>query len=59
VLGPERALLSIDYFVIARDWRHYICAILLAMISVFIVSYVPARRAGLLSTVVTLRGSSG
>ena len=34
-------------------------AILLALISVFIASYVPARRAGLLSPVVTLRGSSG
>jgi ABC-type lipoprotein release transport system permease subunit len=55
----ERGLLSTDYFVVAWDWRHYVWAILLAMISVFIASYVAARRAGLLSPVVTLRGSSG
>lgn len=54
-----RGLLSTDYFVVAWDWRHYVWAILLAMISVFIASYVPARRAALLSPVVTLRGSSG
>jgi ABC-type lipoprotein release transport system permease subunit len=49
VLRPERGLLSTDYFVVAGDWRHYVWAILLAMISVFIARYVPARRAGLLS----------
>jgi lipoprotein-releasing system permease protein len=54
-----RGLLSTDYFVVTWDWRHYVWAILLALISVFIASYVPARRAGLLSPVVTLRGSSG
>jgi ABC-type lipoprotein release transport system permease subunit len=34
-------------------------AILLAIIAVAIASYVPARRAGLLSPVSTLRGTSG
>ncbi|PYK80481.1 MAG: hypothetical protein DME38_03235 [Verrucomicrobia bacterium] len=53
-----RGLLSTDYFVVAWDWRHYLWAILLAMISVFIASYVPARRAASLPPVVTLRGSS-
>jgi lipoprotein-releasing system permease protein len=53
-----RGLLSTDYFVIAWDWRHYVWAILLAGISVFIASYVPARRAAELAPVVTLRGSS-
>jgi lipoprotein-releasing system permease protein len=53
-----RGLLSTDYFVVAWDWRHYLWAILLAMISVFIASYVPARRAAGLLPVVTLRGSS-
>lgn len=53
-----RGLLSTEYFVVAWDWRHYVWAILLAMISVFIASYVPARRAAQLPPVVTLRGSS-
>jgi lipoprotein-releasing system permease protein len=53
-----RGLLSTDYFVVAWDWRHYVWAILLAMISVFIASYVPARRAAGLPPVTTLRGSS-
>jgi len=53
-----RGLLSTDYFVVAWDWRHYVWAMLLAMISVFIASYVPARRAAQLPPVTTLRGSS-
>jgi lipoprotein-releasing system permease protein len=53
-----RGLLSTDYFVVAWDWRHYLWAVLLAMISVFIASHVPARRAARLPPVVTLRGSS-
>ncbi|HEY2102396.1 MAG TPA: ABC transporter permease [Chthoniobacterales bacterium] len=53
-----RGLLSTDYFVVAWDWRHYVWAILLATISVFIASYVPARRAAELPPVTTLRGSS-
>src|SRR5437868_12902193 len=53
-----RGLLSTDYFVVAWDWRHYVWAILLAMISVFIASYVPARRAAQLPPVASLRGSS-
>jgi lipoprotein-releasing system permease protein len=53
-----RGLLSTDYFVVAWDWRHYVWAVLLAMISVFIASYVPARRAAQLLPVTTLRGSS-
>jgi lipoprotein-releasing system permease protein len=53
-----RGLLSTDHFVVAWDWRHYLWAVLLAMISVFIASYAPARRAASLPPVVTLRGSS-
>ena len=54
-----RGLLYANYFLVSWDWRHYFWATLLAVIAVFIASYVPARRAGLLSPVVTLRGSSG
>jgi lipoprotein-releasing system permease protein len=53
-----RGLLSTDHFVVSWDWRHYFWAILLAMIAVFLASYVPARRAAALPPVVTLRGSS-
>jgi lipoprotein-releasing system permease protein len=53
-----RGLLSSDYFVVSWDWRHYLSAIVLALISVFVASYVPARRASLLPPVATLRGSS-
>jgi lipoprotein-releasing system permease protein len=54
-----RGLLYANHFLVSWDWRHYLWATLLAIIAVFIASYVPARRAGLLSPVVTLRGSSG
>jgi lipoprotein-releasing system permease protein len=53
-----RGLISTDYFVVTWDWRHYLWAILLATIAVFLASYVPARRAAALPPVVTLRGSS-
>ena len=54
-----RGLLYADHFLVAWDWRHYFWATLLATIAVAIASSVPARRAGLLSPVSTLRGPSG
>jgi lipoprotein-releasing system permease protein len=53
-----RGLLSTEHFVVTWDWRHYLSAILLASVSVFLASYVPARRAASLAPVTTLRGSS-
>jgi lipoprotein-releasing system permease protein len=53
-----RGLLSTEHFVVTWDWRHYAGAIVLAMISVLVASYVPARRAAQLPPVATLRGSS-
>jgi lipoprotein-releasing system permease protein len=53
-----RGLLYADHFLVTWDWRHYFWATLLAIIAVFIASYVPARRAAQLAPVVTLRGSS-
>ena len=53
-----RGLLYTDYFVVTWDWRHYFWATLLAILAVFIASYVPARRAADLAPVATLRGSS-
>ena len=53
-----RGLLYTNHFLVVWDWRHYLWATLLAIISVFIASYVPARRAAQLQPVDTLRGSS-
>ena len=53
-----RGLLSADHFLVIWNWRHYFWATLLAMVAVFIASYVPARRAAQLPPVATLRGSS-
>ena len=46
-----------NYFLVTWDWRHYVFATLLALLAVFIASYVPARRAAQLPPVVTIRGS--
>jgi len=53
-----RGLLYTNYFLVNWDWHHYFWATLLAIISVFIASYVPAQRAAHLQPVDTLRGSS-
>ncbi|MBV9618233.1 MAG: ABC transporter permease [Verrucomicrobia bacterium] len=53
-----RGLLYTNYFLVNWDWRHYFWATLLAIISVFFASYVPAQRAAHLQPVDTLRGSS-
>jgi lipoprotein-releasing system permease protein len=53
-----RGLFYTDYFLVNWDWRHYFGAILLAILAVFIASYVPARRAAELPPVATLRGSN-
>jgi lipoprotein-releasing system permease protein len=52
-----RGLLYTNYFLVTWDWRHYASATLLAILAVFIASYVPARRAAELPPVVTIRGS--
>jgi len=52
-----RGLLYTNYFLVTWDWRHYVFATLLALLAVFIASYVPARRAAELPPVVTIRGS--
>ncbi len=53
-----RGLLYANHFLVVWDWRHYLWATVLAIISVFIASYVPAKRAAELAPVDTLRGSS-
>jgi lipoprotein-releasing system permease protein len=53
-----RGILVADNFLVDWDWQHYFWATVLAIIAVFIASYVPARRAAHLPPVSTLRGSS-
>lgn len=53
-----RGLLYANHFLVAWNWHHYLAATVLAIIAVFIASYVPARRAAELPPVATLRGSS-
>lgn len=53
-----RGLIFADHFLVTWNWRHYFWATVLAIIAVFIASYLPARRAGWLSPVETLRGAS-
>jgi lipoprotein-releasing system permease protein len=53
-----RGLIYANHFPVTWNWRHYFVATVLAIIAVFIASYVPARRAALLAPVATLRGSS-
>lgn len=53
-----RGLLYANHFLVAWNWHHYFWATVLAIVAVFIASYVPARRAGALPPVATLRGSS-
>lgn len=52
-----RGLLYTNYFLVTWDWQHYLFATFLAILAVFIASYVPARRAAQLPPVVTIRGS--
>ena len=54
-----RGLIYANHFLVTWDWRHYFWATLLALLAVALASYVPARRAGWLSPVATLRGTGG
>lgn len=53
-----RGLLYANHFLVTWNWTHYLSATLLAIVAVFIASYVPAQRAASLPPVATLRGSS-
>lgn len=53
-----RGLLYANHFLVTWNAWHYISATILAILAVFIASYVPARRAAELPPVATLRGSS-
>ncbi|MFL6584355.1 MAG: ABC transporter permease [Chthoniobacterales bacterium] len=53
-----RGLLYANHFLVTWNVWHYVFATVLAVVAVFIASYVPARRAAELPPVATLRGSS-
>lgn len=52
-----RGILRTDYFIVEWSLTHYILAAVLAVIAVFVASYVPARRAAKLEPIDTLRGT--
>jgi len=52
-----RGILRTDYFIVEWSVTHYILAAVLAVVAVFIASYVPARRASALEPIETLRGT--
>jgi len=52
-----RGILRTDYFIVEWSPLHYLIAAVLAIVTVFFASYVPARRAAKLDPVETLRGT--
>jgi len=53
-----RGIFKADYFIVSWSMRHYILAAVLALVSVFIAAFIPARRAAKLEPVDVLRGSA-
>lgn len=54
-----RGIFKADQFMVSWDWDHYLIAALLATVSVFIASFIPAQRAARVKPVNVIRGSSG
>ncbi|HTS17806.1 MAG TPA: ABC transporter permease [Verrucomicrobiae bacterium] len=52
-----RGFFATDHFLVYWSWHHYVAAIAIAFVGVFIASYFPARRAATLAPVTILRGS--
>lgn len=52
-----RGFFATDHFLVYWSWYHYVAAIGIAFVGVFIASYFPARRAAKLAPVTILRGS--
>jgi len=52
-----RGFFAVDHFLVYWSWRHYLAAIGIAFVGVFLASYFPARRAAKLAPVTILRGS--
>ncbi len=52
-----RGFFAVDHFLVYWSWHHYLAAIGIAFVGVFLASYFPARRAAKLAPVTILRGS--
>ena len=52
-----RGFFATDHFLVYWSWHHYLAAIGIAFVGVFVASYFPARRAAKLAPVTILRGS--
>ena len=52
-----RGFFSTEHFLVYWSWYHYLAAIGIAFVGVFLASYFPARRAAKLAPVTILRGS--
>lgn len=53
-----RGILKADHFIVTWSYEHYVLAAILALISIFIASYIPASRAARIDPVEVLRGTS-
>ncbi len=53
-----RGIFQADHFIVTWDFKHYLIAALLSMITCFLSAYYPARRAARLQPVDVLRGTS-
>ncbi len=53
-----RGIFKSDHFLVTWAWEHYVLAAILALVSVFIASYIPALRAARIEPVNVLRGTS-
>jgi lipoprotein-releasing system permease protein len=52
-----RGFFATEHFLVYWSWYHYLAAIAIAFVGVFLASYFPARRAAKLAPVTILRGS--
>lgn len=52
-----RGFFATEHFLVCWSWYHYLAAIAIAFVGVFLASYFPARRAAKLAPVTILRGS--
>lgn len=52
-----RGFFATEHFLVYWSWYHYVAAIAIAFVGVFLASYFPARRAAKLAPVTILRGS--